>query len=201
MAVQTAERGRWQVEILDLSGVLEPDNPEACAGALRWSPRRDQAGADHCQSAGEPCLTGCGGSGLRPQTAISSALQRSADSRRWPAMSDRWLVSIASRNGRERIELVDLSSGQPVPLPGLNQADAQPVSVSVSADGNRIALVRRRNGQTELNLYRRNVGLLQRLPLDPAGVPRDVSIDGSGRLLAVQVSRRGRWDVDLIRLP
>ena len=146
-------------------------------------------------------LTGCGGSGLRPQTAISSALQRSADSRRWPAMSDRWLVSIASRNGRERIELVDLSNGQPVPLPGLNQADAQPVSVSVSADGNRIALVRRRNGQTELNLYRRNVGLLQRLPLEPAGVPRDVSLDGSGRLLAVQVSRRGRWDVDLIRLP
>ena len=115
-------------------------------------------------------------------------------------MSDRWLVSIASRNGRERIELVDLSSRQPVPLPGLNQADAQPVSVSVSADGNRIALVRRRNGQTELNLYRRNVGLLQQLPLEPAGF-KDVSLDGSGRLLAVQVSRGGRWDVDLIRLP
>jgi hypothetical protein len=28
-----------------------------------------------------------------------------------------------------------------------------------------------------------------------------VSINGNGRLLAVQVSRRGRWDVDLIRLP
>ncbi len=146
-------------------------------------------------------LTACGGAGLRPQTSISGALQRSADSRRWPAMSDRWLVSIASRNARERIELVDLNSGQPVPLPGLNQADAQPVSVSVSADGNRIALVRRRNGQTELNLYRRSVGLLQRLPLDPPGVPREVSLDGSGRLLAVQVSRKGRWDVDLIRLP
>lgn len=33
LAVQTAERGRWQVEILDLSGVLEPDNP----GGLRRS--------------------------------------------------------------------------------------------------------------------------------------------------------------------
>ncbi len=146
-------------------------------------------------------LASCSGSGLRPQTAISSALQRSADSRRWPDLSDRWMVSIASRNGRERIELVDLSSGSPVPLPGLNQADAQPVSVSVNADGDRIALVRQRNGQTELNLYRRNVGMLQRLPLEPAGVPRNVSLDGSGRLLAVQVSRRGQWDVDLIRLP
>ncbi len=33
LAVQTAERGRWQVEVLDLSGVLEPDNP----GGLRRS--------------------------------------------------------------------------------------------------------------------------------------------------------------------
>ena len=147
------------------------------------------------------CLMGCGNSGLRPQPDISSALQRSADSRRWPSMGDRWLASIASRNGRERVELVNLRNGQPVPLPGINQADAQPISVSVSADGNRIALIRSREGRTELTLYRRGVGILQRLPLEPAGVPREVSLDGSGRLLAVQVSRQGRWDVDLIRLP
>ena len=147
------------------------------------------------------CLMGCGPSGLRPERGISSALQRSSDSRRWPSMGNRWLASIASRNGRERVELVDLSNGQPVPLPGLNQADAQPISISVSADGNRIALIRSRDGRTELMLYRRGVGSLQRLPVEPAGVPREVSLDGSGRLLAVQVSRQGRWDVDLIRLP
>ncbi|WP_370594244.1 TolB family protein [Synechococcus sp. BIOS-E4-1] len=143
----------------------------------------------------------CGPSGLRPEQGINSALQRSAESRRWPSMGNRWLASIASRNGRERVELVNLRNGQPVPLPGINQADAQPISVSVSADGNRIALVRSRDGRTELMLYRRGVGMLQRLPLEPAGVPREVSLDGSGRLLAVQVSRQGRWDVDLIRLP
>ena len=147
------------------------------------------------------CLVSCGPSGLRPEQGISSALKRSADSRRWPSLGNRWLVSIASRNGRERVELVDLRNGQPVPLPGINQADAQPISVSVSADGNRIALIRSRDGRTELMLYRRGVGILQRLPVDPAGVPREVSLDGSGRLLAVQVSRQGRWDVDLIRLP
>ena len=146
-------------------------------------------------------LMGCGHSGLRPQPGINSALQRSADSRRWPSMGNRWLASIASRNGRERVELVDLRNGQPVPLPGINQADAQPISVSVSADGNRIALIRSRDGRTELTLYRRGVGALQRLPVEPAGVPREVSLDGTGRLLAVQVSRKGRWDVDLIRLP
>ena len=147
------------------------------------------------------CLMGCGPSGLRPEQGISSALKRSADSRRWPSLGNRWLASIASRNGRERVELVDLRNGQPVPLPGINQADAQPISVSVSADGNRIALIRSRDGRTELMLYRRGVGILQRLPVEPAGVPREVSLDGSGRLLAVQVSRQGRWDVDLIRLP
>ena len=147
------------------------------------------------------CLMGCGPSGLRPEQGISSALQRSAESRRWPSMGNRWLASIASRNGRERVELVNLRNGQPVPLPGINQADAQPISVSVSADGNRIALIRSRDGRTELMLYRRGVGILQRLPVEPAGVPREVSLDGSGRLLAVQVSRQGRWDVDLIRLP
>jgi len=147
------------------------------------------------------CLMGCGPSGLRRERGISNALQRSSDSRRWPSMGNRWLASIASRNGRERVELVDLRNGQPVPLPGINQADAQPISVSVSADGNRIALIRSRDGRTELMLYRRGVGILQRLPVEPAGVPREVSLDGSGRLLAVQVSRQGRWDVDLIRLP
>ncbi len=147
------------------------------------------------------CLMGCGPSGLRPERNISSALQRSSDSRRWPSLGNRWLASIASRNGRERIELVDLRNGQPVPLPGINQSDSQPISVSVSGDGKRIALIRSRDGRTELMLYRRGVGVLQRLPVEPAGVPREVSLDGSGRLLAVQVSRKGRWDVDLIRLP
>ena len=38
---------------------------------------------------------------------------------------------LASKNGRERIELIDLRNGIPVPTPGLNRADAQPV-VSLS---------------------------------------------------------------------
>ena len=146
-------------------------------------------------------IAGCSGSGMRPQPGLNSALRRSADSRRQPALGQRWLVSIANRNGRERIELVDLRTRQPVPLPGLNQAGSQPVSASVSANGKRIALVRTREGRTELMLYRRSAGALQRLPVEPSGVPREVSLDGEGKRLAVQVSRQGRWDVDVIRLP
>ena len=75
------------------------------------------------------------------------------------------------------------------------------MSISLSGDGERLAVVQQRDGRTELMLYRRSVGSLQRLEIVPAGVPRQVSLDGNGRMLAVQVSRSGRWGVDLIRLP
>jgi hypothetical protein len=35
----------------------------------------------------------------------------------------------------------------------------------------------------------------------PAGVPAKVAISGDGRVLAVQVSRGGRWQVELLDLP
>ena len=146
-------------------------------------------------------VLGCSQNGIRPMTRVGASLRRSAESRRLPSMGQRWLASLASRNGRERVELIDLNNDTPVPLTGINQADSQTISLSVSGDGQRIALIRQREERTELMLYRRSVGALQRLPINPPGVPRSVSLDGNGRLLAVQVSRRGRWDVDLIRLP
>jgi hypothetical protein len=143
-------------------------------------------------------LAGCSGGRPRPRPELNGLLRQSVSSRRDPALAQVWLASLGARGGRERIEL---RTRRPVPLPGLNRADAQPISLSVSGDGGRIAVVQQREDRTELFLYRRNAAALQRLPLDPPGVPRSVSLDGSGRLLAVQVSRNGRWDVDLIRLP
>ena len=146
-------------------------------------------------------VLGCSQNGIRPMTRVGASLRRSAESRRLPSMGQRWLASLASRNGRERVELIDLNNDTPVPLTGINQADSQTISLSVSGDGQRIALVRQREERTELMLYRRTANALQRLPINPPGVPRSVSLNGNGRLLAVQVSRKGRWDVDLIRLP
>ena len=146
-------------------------------------------------------VTGCSSSRPTPRPDLNGLLRQSVNSRRDPSLGGRWLASLGQRNGRERVELIDLRSRSPVPLPGLNRTDAQPISVSVSADGQRLAVVQQREDRTELVLYRRNVGATQLLPLDPPGVPRSVSLDGSGRRLAVQVSRKGRWDVDLIRLP
>ena len=146
-------------------------------------------------------VSGCSSPRPTPRPDLNGLLRQSVNSRRDPSLGGRWLASLGQRNGRERVELIDLRNRSPVPLPGLNRADAQPISVSVSADGQRLAVVQQREDRTELVLYRRNAGATQRLPLDPPGVPRSVSLDGSVRRLAVQVSRNGRWDVDLIRLP
>ena len=146
-------------------------------------------------------IAGCSGDRPLPRPELNGLLRQSVRSRRDPSLAQVWLASLGKRGGRERIELIDLRNRRPVPLPGLNRADSQPISLSLSGDGSRIAVVQQREDRTELFLYRRNAAALQRLPLDPPGVPRSVSLDGSGRLLAVQVSRNGRWDVDLIRLP
>lgn len=146
-------------------------------------------------------LLGCSGPRPRPITDLNGRLRQNVDSRREPSLSQRWLATLSQRGGRERVELIDLTSRVPMPLPGLNRADAQPISVSVSNDGERLAVVQQRGDRTEVVLYRRGVGTVQRLPLEPPGVPRAVSLSADGRRLAVQVSRGGRWDVDRIRLP
>jgi Tol biopolymer transport system component len=96
---------------------------------------------------------------------------------------------------------VNLSSSAPVPLLGLNRPDAQPLSITVDQRGERLALVRQREGRTELVLYRRSLQSLQAIPIEPAGVPRRVQLSADGRVLAVEVSRGGQWQVDLLTLP
>ena len=151
--------------------------------------------------AGVLSLAACSEGDLRPLHGVNGSLERTSEARRAPALGQGRLASLASRNGRERIELLDLRDRAPIPTPGLNRADAQPVSISISGDGERVTVVQQRDGRTELMLYRRSVSALQRIEISPAGVPRQVSLDGDGRTMAVQISRNGRWDVDIIQLP
>lgn len=145
-------------------------------------------------------LSGCGGTPLQPMGGLNEQLQR-AGSGRGPSLGLGWLAWISGRAGREQVQLVELSRGVPVPLPGLHRPDAQPLSVSVDGRGERLALVRQLDGRTELVLYLRSLQSLQPLPMEPPGVPRQVQLSANGRLLAVQVSRGGLWQVDLIELP
>ncbi|MFN9942032.1 MAG: hypothetical protein ACK56I_21420, partial [bacterium] len=59
-------------------------------------------------------------------------------SQREPSLSGSWLAAITSRRGRDQVDLVEVDQQRPVPLPGLNRPDAQPLSVSVSAAGDRL---------------------------------------------------------------
>jgi len=145
-------------------------------------------------------LAGCSASPLRPLAPINQALEQAGTGRE-PSLAGEWLALVSGQQGREQVVLVDLRTNRPVPVPGLNRPDAQPVSLSVDRSGERLALVRQRDGRTELGLYRRTVQSLQLLPIDPPGVPRQVSLSGDGRVLAVQVSRGGIWQVDVIELP
>nr|WP_320668363.1 hypothetical protein [Prochlorococcus sp. MIT 1307] len=131
---------------------------------------------------------------------LNDALFKPSNSYREPSLARQWLVSLVSYQGKEKIEMIDVRSRRRVALPGLNRADSQPISVSVSANGSRLALVRQREDKTELLIYRRSLGTLQRIELTPKGIPRRVSLDNTGRVLAVQVSREGKWDIEVIRL-
>jgi hypothetical protein len=145
-------------------------------------------------------VAGCLPPQARPMLPINRRLEQNGSGRE-PALAGRWLALISGRDGREQVQLLDLEQGLLRPLPGLNRADAQPLSVSVDARGERLALVRQLGGRTELLLYRRSQGLLLQLPVEPAGVPRRVQLRADGRQLAVEVSRNGLWQVDLLNLP
>ena len=145
-------------------------------------------------------LSGCMGSMPLPIGPLNRQLE-SLGANRDPSLSGRWLALISGKGGRERVVLVDLERQQPLPLPGLNRADAQPLSVSVDGAGDRIALVRQLEGRTELVLYRRSLQSLQPIAMVPSGVPRQVQLQADGRQMAVQVSRAGLWQVDLVKIP
>ena len=145
-------------------------------------------------------LGGCMAETGRPLPALDRAVEQ-AGSGRAPALGETVLALISGRGGREQVVLVDLRSRLPIPLPGLNRPDAQPLSVASDARGERLALVRHRQGRTEVVLYRRNLASLEPIPLQPDGVPRRVALDPEGRTLAVEVSRNGLWQLDLITLP
>ena len=145
-------------------------------------------------------LSSCMGSMPLPIAPLNRQLE-SLGANRDPSLSGRWLALISGKGGREQVVLLDLERQQPLPLPGLNRADAQPLSVSVDGAGDRIALVRQLEGRTELVLYRRSLQSLQPIAMVPSGVPRQVQLQADGRQMAVQVSRGGLWQVDLVQIP
>jgi hypothetical protein len=145
-------------------------------------------------------LTGCMGAMPIPRSALNRQLEQ-AGGNRDPSLGERWLALIQQRGGREQVQLLDLQRQLPVPLPGLNRPDALPISVSTDANGDRMALVRQLGGRSEVVLYRRSLQSLQPIAMAPDSIPTLVNLRADGRQLAVQVSRNGLWQIDLVDLP
>jgi hypothetical protein len=147
-------------------------------------------------------LISCGAFGaLRPLGGLNRQLEQMAGSSSEPVLAGPWLALIARRNGRSQVQLIDVNRGTPVPLPGLNRPDAQPLAVAVDGVGERLLVVRQLEGRTELILHRRSLQAQQPIGLAPAGVPKRLSLSGDGRLAAVEVGRDGFSQIDLISLP
>jgi hypothetical protein len=166
-------------------------------GLVRWA---RNLGARPLAVLAPLLLSGCSGTLPVPMGGLDRRLEAIGSSHA-PALSDRWLALIGGRGGREQVVLVDLDRQMPVPLPGLNRPDAQPLAVAVDAAGERLVVVRQLEGRTELVLYRRALMALEPIAMQPAGVPRRISLRADGRELAVEVSRGGAWQVDLIEVP
>jgi len=145
-------------------------------------------------------LTSCMGRVPQPLFPLDRRIEELGPSRA-PSLAGPWLALISNRGGRDQVVLLNVEDQRPVPLPGLNRPDAQPLSVGVEAKGERLALVRQLEGRTELLVYRRRLMGSQVIAMNPPGVPRRVVLRADGRELAVEVSRDGHWQVDLIAIP
>lgn len=146
-------------------------------------------------------LGGCQADQPRPLDNLNRTLEGSASSLRAPSLSGRWLALISNRYNRDLIDVIDLDSGRPMPVPGLNRPDAEPLEVSIDGSGRRLAVIRQREGRTELLLHRLDAGASEPIAISPAGVPEQLALSADGRVLAVQVSREGHSQIDLITLP
>ena len=148
-------------------------------------------------------LSGCSVLRPQPEPGLNRRLASRGDDRSPSLARDglAWIAPAPSGSGQLQVRWLEFRSGLVTPLPGLNRPDARPISVSSDARGQRFALVRSLDGRTELLLYDRPLRVLRPLPLLPAGVPARVALSADGRSLAVQVSRQGRWQVDVLPLP
>ena len=82
----------------------------------------------------------------------------------------------------------------------LERAGSSNPSPSISGR-RRLAVIRQRDGRTELVLHRLDGAASEPIAISPAGVPEQLALSADGHQLAVQVSREGRSQIDLITLP
>ncbi len=145
-------------------------------------------------------LCSCGQRYIRPTSRINVLLKQLAASHSQPTLSKRLLATLSNKQEKIFIELIDIQTLRREPLPKLNSSEGQPITLSISADGKTLAVIRKRAEEYELLVYKIKSGKFKRIPIIPRGIPKEISLSGRGRILAVEINRNGKWDIDLIRL-
>jgi len=146
-------------------------------------------------------VSSCSSKELIPLRSVNNSLRQSSLSHNSSTLSNNLLGTIAKREDRQIIELINIRNRKRLSLVELNRSYSKPISISISNDGEILVAVVKRNEETLLLLYRRKTGLVKRLIISPTGTPQKVSLNSKGNILAVQVNRSGRWDIDLIEIP
>ncbi len=145
-------------------------------------------------------ITSCSMERNRPIMKINSYLRGYQNGHKKPSLSKNLLATLINREDRDIIHLIDIRNMKRIPMGALNTPNTEPISISLSANGERIALIRKRGITSQLILYQRKSGRIQEIELKQLGNPTKVSIGGKGKILAVEVTRQGKKEIDLIRL-
>ncbi len=146
-------------------------------------------------------LLGCYGLTFREMYRINSFLQKSFNNIQYPTLGVNFLGISSNHNGKEKIDLLDLQTMRRISMPGINRFDSTPISLSISANGSKLAFITKRDDQVQAFIYFRKTAKLQRLYLSSKGIPRRITMDGLGILLAVELSRNGRNFVEFVKIP
>ena len=145
-------------------------------------------------------LGGCSSNRFHPIYDLNSFFRRYSFDYEYPVLARDFLIVLVDINANKRIELFDLKLKKIVSLPGVNIKGAIPLSVSMSANAKRIAFIRRQNQENKLFIFDRKQGRLRTLNVGSESVPVEVSLSGSGKVLAVQVLKNDKFDIQMIRI-
>jgi Tol biopolymer transport system component len=112
-----------------------------------------------------------------------------------PGISNRYLVFSSTRQQKQDVYLFDLEQKRLIDLPGFNALDAIASSPAISADGNTIAAIFSRQGESDIYLYNRGTQQLKNLTENLNAQVRHPSLSGDGNLISFEVEMNGQWDV------
>ena len=145
-------------------------------------------------------LSGCSSNIFYPIYDLNTFFRRYSFEYKAPILAREFLITLADYNGSVRIQLFNLKLKKIVSLPGVNIKNAIPISASISANGNRIAFIRKENQDNKLFILDRKKGSLRRLNVGSEAIPVKVSLSGSGKILAVQIFKNNQFDMEIMRI-